>query len=65
MAVFLGRYGPTDNSFQYILQEIEAFKAHVRGLRQMVALRGGIDSLDRFGFFKRRVIKYGLFLRAA
>ncbi|KAJ9613888.1 hypothetical protein H2200_002024 [Cladophialophora chaetospira] len=40
----------------YILRELEAFRAHVRGLRQMVALRGGIDSLDKFGFLKRRVI---------
>lgn len=49
---------PAYNLFQYILQEIDAFKAHVQGLRQMVGLRGGIDSLDKFGFFKRRVIKY-------
>ncbi len=48
---------PANILAQYILQEIEAFKAHASGLRQMVALRGGIDSLDKFGFFKRRVIK--------
>ena len=61
MSVILPAWIAAPNDFpQYILQEIDAFKAHVRGLLQMVALRGGLDSLDKFGFFKRRVIKYGL-----
>ncbi|KAJ9613577.1 hypothetical protein H2200_003519 [Cladophialophora chaetospira] len=45
-----------------ILQELDAFQAHVQGLRQMVALRGGIESLDKFGYFKKRIIKYGLYV---
>jgi hypothetical protein len=40
----------------YILQEIDAFKAHARGLQQMVSLRGGSDKLDKFGFLKMRLI---------
>jgi hypothetical protein len=42
---------------QYIIQDFDAVKVHARGLQQIVALKGGINSLDKFGFFKRRVIK--------
>lgn len=44
---------------KYILKELDAFKAHAHGLRQMITLRGGVDALDKFGFLKRRFIKYG------
>lgn len=44
---------------KYILKELDAFKAHARGLRQMITLRGGVDALDKFGFLKRRFIKCG------